>query len=107
MTKAEKTRRIYLEKDQTVLSEEQADNLFWVREGRAYIFWGCITSELSARIYHSIEQLMPLYEVGEPFEVANLEGAEECILIENDQLISVRQVGEVKIGNVRLLINRL
>lgn len=107
MTKVEKTVRIYLAKGQTELAQGQATNLFWVIGGRAYFFAGCVEGDLAAKVLRIIEEKMPVNELVGPREVARLQGAEECIWIDNSerhpQIVQVRQVGDAQIGRVRLL----
>lgn len=111
MTQYEKTIRIYLSKGQTELARDQAVNLFWVCGGRAYFFADCLEGDLAAKVLRIIEERMPVNEFVGAREVANLQGAEECILIDNTQrypqIVQVRQVGDVQIGRVRLLMKYL
>ncbi len=107
MTKIEKTRRIYLEREQRQLSLAQSQNLFWVRAGRAYCFADNLAGEQAARVYRMIQEMMPLEEVYGTRSVDHLMEAEECLQVDGEMIQSVRQVGVVKIGNVRLLAKQL
>ena len=86
----------------------QVEGLFWVKEGRVFCFEGLVTEEGSARIYRLIQEFCPVVEIGKDLSVSCLEGAEECLQVEKDgEVVAVRQVGKVKIGNVHLLIRKI
>ena len=69
-------------------------NLFWIVEGRAYHTE--ITSECAARVARFLEELLPVVSGG------SFNGAEECFLVSESDVESVRQIGTVPIGNVKL-----
>lgn len=73
-------------------------NLFWIVEGRAYHTE--LTSERAARVLRFLEELLPV--AGGDFV-----GAEECFLVGDSAVESVRQIGKVAIGNVRLWSKRV
>ena len=102
----EKTKRIYIEGDQ--LEEGIEKGLFWVKAGRAFCFAGAGQGEVVARVYRMIQEYYPLIEIAGVLDVSMIEDAEECLQVEeNGEIVSVRQIGRVKIGNVKLLIKRL
>ncbi len=73
-------------------------NLFWVLDGRAY--YTELTSETAARVARFLEELLPVAE-------GVFDTAEECFLVNESGVESVRQVGKVAIGNVRLWSKRV
>lgn len=73
-------------------------NLFWIVEGRAYHTE--LTSETAARVLRFLEELLP-------FADGSFVGAEECFLVSESGVESVRQIGAVPIGNVRLWSKRV
>ena len=101
-----KTKRVYLEGDE--LEEEMIVGLFWVKGGRVFCFHGAVVGDEVARVYRLIQEFYPLVEIDGVHDVSMLEDAEECVQLEKGgKIVSVRQIGRVKIGNVHLLIKRL
>lgn len=73
-------------------------NLFWFVDGRAYHTE--ITSDCAARVARFLEELLPVAEGG-------FSEAEECFLVTDADVESVRQIGAVPIGNVKLWSKRV
>lgn len=73
-------------------------NLFWVVDGRAY--YNFVEGERAARVVRFLEELLP---VG----MGHFEAAEECFLVNESGVESVRQIGTVLVGNVRLWSKRV
>lgn len=85
----------------TLRLDAPVPNLFWISEGRAY--YNSASSEQAARVVRFLEELLPV-------SVAEFSGAmtvEECFLVHGLDIVSVRQVGGVVIGNVKLWSKRV
>lgn len=76
----------------------QKSNLIWIKDGRAY--YSDISGERAARALRYLQEELPVIEV-KNFEIKMIEGSEECFIVD-DQLISLKKIEEITIGNVRL-----
>ena len=85
----------------TIRLDAPVPNLFWIVEGRAY--YAAVTSERAARVARFLEELLPVGAA----EFSGAAAVEECFLVDDSAVESVRQVGSNVIGNVKLWSKRV
>lgn len=107
----EKTIRIYSEGQ---LTESQLQNLFWVKNG--YLYHGVLKGEKAIRALRLLELWLPVKEdkLDDGQDANDFVGSEECFYVDSCLLdaqyaliVSVRQIGKVAIGNVKIWSRKL
>ncbi len=95
-----------------VLNGKNVINIFFFKEGRIFYLKNCIEGDFVARSIHFLETIFPVLEV----EEMDLKNIDECFFVDGssdylrnfkDKIVSVRQIGKNKIGNVHLCVKKL
>ncbi|MCC7432897.1 hypothetical protein IT412_05250 [Candidatus Peregrinibacteria bacterium] len=106
----EKTIRIYSEGQ---LTESQLQNLFWIKSG--YLYHGVLKGEKAIRALRILELWLPVKEDNfDERDINNFTKSDECFYVDSclldaqyDLIVSVRQIGKVAIGNVKIWSRKL
>ena len=103
----EQAKRIYLPEGSENPTDDQYENLIWIKNGYVNFLSGKIVGEHASRALRILEDWLPLKEwYSRAFQWREvLNGAEEVIYL--DQIISVRQIDKIQFGNSRLFARKL
>lgn len=95
-----------------ILNGKNVINIFFFQKGRIFYLKDQIQGDFAARSIHFLETIFPVMEV----EEMNLKDIDECFFVDGcsdylknfkDKIVSIRQIGKNKIGNVRLCSKQL